>query len=80
MTGNLTEWVNDWKDSTRGYVYYWHLPDARYNPKGAPTGISKLVQGAHYLDFGIRVFVYVGMGGGAPYSNRSPLLGVRCAY
>jgi sulfatase modifying factor 1 len=50
MSGNVSEWVNDWYSST----YYSVSPDS--NPPGPDTGSDKVLRGGSWLEniFGVR--------------------------
>jgi formylglycine-generating enzyme required for sulfatase activity len=44
LTGNVTEWTNDWYD----YGYYLFMP--KRNPQGPETGLYKSIRGPSYSD------------------------------
>ncbi|WP_088042635.1 formylglycine-generating enzyme family protein [Bacillus sp. EAC] len=43
VSGNIWEWCSDWFSPT------YHLQDTRENPKGIPSGTSKVIRGGSYL-------------------------------
>ncbi len=57
MSGNVWEWVSDWFDSS----YYKNMSDK--DPKGPPTGTSKVAKGGCYdsLPDGVRVTERIGL-------------------
>ena len=71
MTGNVSEWVNDWYSGS----YYYESPES--NPAGPTTGNTRVVRGGSYKDkhFGLQVGPRADY---FPFVNVS-YLGFRCA-
>jgi len=74
MSGNASEWVSDWLDRTNGY--YQHLPP---NPKGPPTGRSRVFRGGSYLDNDKVQSIYPSYYYGFRPNTTAENLGFRCA-
>jgi len=70
MSGNVAEWVYDYYDEN----YYYTSPKS--NPKGPDSGVTRVIRGGSFLDFGMRTRCAYRFNKSPDYSNRR--VGFRC--
>lgn len=70
MTGNVSEWVNDW------YQWNYYQASTELNPQGPQTGKNKVLRGFSIVgDAGLKI-IYERMSRKIDYNSGT---GIRCA-